>query len=385
MEGSRVRRGTLWYGYGVSFTASLMSGLVAPVVPLFSLGLGASPLELGLIGSVGAGVYVFFALLMGRFSDRVGRKRPILSFLLLYGGLSALYSLTTLPIQVIALKVVEGFAWAMFWPSVEALIADASVPDTSRFAPRFNVVWSIGALVGALLAAPWTLPGMERMLFHVLVGVAWAAGIIGFVLVKENPPRVAVEDPEPSRGAGLSVGVVSDLPVAWIGAFIYAFVSGTLLALYPAYAKSLAVSGPLIALAVFLYMGGKTAAFAYALRRPMSTARLASLEMLVVALAAAPFALTANFGLHLVSAFISGVGAGMVYSYALVAALTRDPRRRGVYAGVFESSLGVGFLVGPVLGGAWAETMATGPYLLCVMTAVACFLVSVAVQRRRAR
>jgi len=70
------------------------------------------------------------------------------------------------------LKVVEGFAWAMFWPSVEALIADASAPDTSRFAPRFNVVWSIGAVVGALLAAPWTLPGMERMLFRVLVGVA---------------------------------------------------------------------------------------------------------------------------------------------------------------------------------------------------------------------
>jgi len=75
LEEWRGRRGTLWYGYGISFTTSLVNGLVAPVVPLFSLRLGASPLELGLIGSVGAAVYVFFALLMGRLSDRVGRSR----------------------------------------------------------------------------------------------------------------------------------------------------------------------------------------------------------------------------------------------------------------------------------------------------------------------
>lgn len=387
MEEWRGRRGTLWYGYGISFTTSLVNGLVAPVVPLFSLRLGASPLELGLIGSVGAAVYVFCALLMGRLSDRVGRKIPILSFLLLFGGLNALYSFAMLPVHIIALKLVEGLAWGMFWPSVEALIADASAPDTARFAPKFNVVWSIGAVVGALLAAPWTLPGMERTLFRLLIGVAWAAGIIGLVLVKENPrprsiDRSTVDNPGPPQERGLSLGVVFDLPVAWIGAFTYAFVSGTILALYPAYAKSLAVSGPLIAVAIFLYMAGKSVAFAYAYKRPAFTARLASLQMLVIALAAAPFALTANFNLHLISAFISGFGAGMVYSYALVAALTRDPRRRGIYAGVFESSLGIGFLVGPVLGGAWAETLVTGPYLLCTMTAVATFLISLAVQRR---
>lgn len=386
MGESRARRGTLWYGYGVSFTTSLVSGLVAPVVPLFSLGLGATPLQLGLIGSVGAGVYVVFALLMGRLSDRVGRKMLIISFLLLYGGLNILYSLATLPIHVIALKVVEGLAWGMFWPCVEALIADASAPDTSRFASRFNVVWSVGALVGAMLAAPWTLPGMARTLFRLLVGVSWAMGIIGLALVKEDLRSVALDDPEPpSLEAGLSLGIVSDLPVAWIGAFTYASVQGTLLALYPAYAKSLEVSGPLIALAFFLNMAGKAGAFAYALRRPPSTPRLASLQMLVIALAAAPFALTGNFALHLASAFILGVGAGMVYSYALVAALTRDPRRRGVYAGIFESSLGIGFLVGPVLGGAWAEVLVTGPYLLCVVMAFAAFLISVVIQRRGAR
>lgn len=385
MQESRARRGTLWYGYGASFTASLIAGLLAPVVPLFSLGLGASSLELGLIGSVGPGVYVLFALLMGRLSDRVGRKVLILSFLLLYGGLNALYSLAMLPIHVIALRLVEGLAWAMFWPSMEALIADASAPDTSRFAPKFNVVWSVGALVGAMLAAPWTLPGMERTLFRLLIGVSWAAGIVGLVLVKEDRRHVAIDDPGPRRESGISLGVVLDLPVAWIGAFTYAFVQGTFLALYPAYAKSLAVSGPLIAFAIFLNMGGRAAAFAYALRRPRFTARFASLEMLVIALAAAPFALTTNFALHLISTFISGVGAGMVYSYALVTALTRDPGRRGVYAGVFESSLGIGFLVGPILGGAWAETLTTGPYTLCTMAAVVAFLVSLTFQRRGAR
>ena len=383
MEKWRGRRGTLWYGYGISFTTSLVNGLVAPVVPLFSLRLGASPLELGLIGSVGAAVYVFFALLMGRLSDRVGRKTPILLFLLLFGGLNALFSLAMLPVHIIALKFVEGLTWAMFWPSVEALIADASAPDTTRFAPKFNVVWSTGTLVGALLAAPWTLPGMERTLFRLLVGVAWGAGIIGLVLVKENPRPYTVDNPEPPRGRRPSLEVVFALPVAWIGAFAYAFVSGTILALYPAYAKSLLVSGPLIAFAIFLYMGGKSVAFVYALRRRAITARVASLAMLLIALAMAPFALTANFTLHLISAFISGFGAGMVYSYALVAALTRDPRRRGIYAGVFESSLGIGFLVGPVLAGAWAETLATGPYVLCMTMAVATFLLSLVVRRRR--
>ncbi len=385
MEESRARRRTLWYGYGAAFTVPLMYSLVTPVIPLFSLRLGASSLELGLIGGVGACVYVFFVLLMGRVSDRIGRKTPILSFLALYGGLNALYSLATLPIHMIALKVVEGFALAMFWPSVEALIADSSAPDTSAFAPRFNVVWSVGALIGALLAAPWTIPGLERMLFRLLVGVAWTMGIIGSVLVKEDRRPVHVESLGSPGEAGVTPGILLGLPVAWIGAFTYAFVQGTFLALYPAYARSLAVPGPLIAFAVFLYMGGRVVAFAYSLRRPTTTARMASLQMLVIALAVAPLALTPDFALHLVSAIATGVGAGIVYSYALAAALTRDPGRRGVYAGVFESSLGIGFLVGPVLGGAWADVLVTGPYFLCVMTAAAAFLISLLVQRRGAR
>ncbi len=322
---------------------------------------------------------------MGRVSDRIGRKIPILSFLALYGGLNALYSLATLPVHLIALKVVEGFAWAMFWPCVPALIADASAPGTSGFAPRFNVVWSVGGLVGALLAAPWTLPGLERILFRLLVGAPWAMGVIGLVLVKEDHRTTPVDTADSPPDASISPRILSDLPVVWIGTFTYALVQGTFLALYPAYAKSLAVPEPLIAFALFLYMGGRVAAFVYSLRRPMPTARMASLQMLVIALAALPFALTASFSLHLVAAFAVGLGGGMVYSYALATALTRDPRRRGVYAGVFEGTLGIGFLAGPVLGGAWADTLVTGPYFLCVTTAAAAFLISLVVQRRGAR
>ena len=70
---------------------------------------------------------------------------------------------------------------------------------------------------------------------------------------------------------------------------------------------------------------------------------------------------------------IFGLGQGMAYSTAIFLVLKGSDSRRGKSAGVFESTLGVGFFTGPLVGGVLYQAGDAYPYFfgafisLCVM------------------
>ncbi|KYH40523.1 MAG: MFS transporter permease [Candidatus Bathyarchaeota archaeon B63] len=65
----------------------------------------------------------------------------------------------------------------------------------------------------------------------------------------------------------------------------------------------------------------------------------------------------------MLSFLIFGFGAGVSYAASIAYILRWKRTSRGYSAGVFESLIGVGYLIGPLLGGFLSEFAGNAPYI----------------------
>jgi len=195
-------------------------GLVGPVRVLYAQSRGAS---LAIISAMAS------AYLIGNFAaqypsgwlaDRFGRRRLLLSGLLVQALLSLVYLPITDPGLFVALRVVEGLAAAAVLPSARALIAD-TVPNEQRgeayglFSAFFNAGFLLGPALGGLLAAT----GYASAFIGAVACRLLAVGIV-LALVPETAPR-------PTNGAhrdpGRAIGWRELVTLPLVGAYVLAF------------------------------------------------------------------------------------------------------------------------------------------------------------------
>lgn len=110
---------------------SLGFGLLGPIMPAFRDILGMTDSELGGAYSLFAFAFVFALPPSGLLADRVGRKRMIMSGILLFGVTTYAMVLITEPYQFSILRILEGVGAAMVTPAAFALTLDL-VPENKR-------------------------------------------------------------------------------------------------------------------------------------------------------------------------------------------------------------------------------------------------------------
>lgn len=110
---------------------SLGFGLLGPLMPTFRIILGMSEAELGAAYSLFAFAFVFALPPAGLLADKVGRKRMIVSGVLLFGVTTLALVLITEPYQFALLRILEGVGAAMVTPAAFALTLDI-VPEGKR-------------------------------------------------------------------------------------------------------------------------------------------------------------------------------------------------------------------------------------------------------------
>lgn len=165
-------------------------GVRTALVPLFaSAALGATPLEVGVvltafaIGNAGA---LSFS---GRWSDKVGRRTPILVGMSAAAVLSAVLGFSpTVPVLVVV-SALAGFSTGLFAPSQQATVADTVGPDHSagRAMASFQMAADLCAIVAPIAAGAvadligygWAFLGSGLLLF---------AGVIAWACVREPHP-----------------------------------------------------------------------------------------------------------------------------------------------------------------------------------------------------
>lgn len=131
-------------------------GIVIPVLPLYAEHFRATPVEIGWLTGIYSGMQIIFVPILGRLSDRFGR-RPILIVSLIGTAVGFLIMgwATSLTLLFVA-RIIDGASGGNI-ATAQAYIADVSTPENrSRsmgvIGAAFGLGFTFGPMIGGLLS-----------------------------------------------------------------------------------------------------------------------------------------------------------------------------------------------------------------------------------------
>lgn len=351
------------------FLYAFIEGHLVVALPIRATQLTSDPLLLGLVGTTFQGTLVLFCALCGRISDHVPRwKMRVAGAFLCSTALFAMCVARGI-VPLIALGGLLGVAGALYWPSLEASIAEhAPRGQLARSLSAFNLSWSAGGASGSFLSGALMRSG-------ILVPFV-SAGLTGLVLgsvlswrYTRLQPRLQDAGPadEPQGREEYDPRARRFLMLARVGAFGIYFTVGSIRWLFPKLGLSLALSPDRIALLMGLMMASETAVFVAMGRfRAWEFSGVPFFLFGAVALGA-PLAIAGGSSMpaFVVGFCLLGGCAGVLYTMALFYSV-HSPQNKGANAGLHEAIIGSGALVGPLLGGGVARLAGLrAPLVLC--------------------
>lgn len=360
-----------------SFFADISGEMIYPLIPIFlTTVLGAPVAIIGLIEGVAEGTASIVKALSGWWSDRLGRRMP-----LVVGGygLAAVAKLLLAvafgwPVVLLA-RFVDRFGKGFRGSPRDALIAESAAPGQRGRAFGFHrSMDTAGAVIGPLLALVLValLHGRLRPVFAIAV-IPGLLGVIALIIVHE--PRTM------HKGTAMAQPTLRQclrdvdprLTLFLVASLIFALGNSSDVFLLLK-AKSLGLSTTAVVLAYalynFVYMGASLPAGVASDRLGRRNVFIAGL--LIFAVAYAGFAraqdamiiwlLFAVYGLYI--ALTEGVGK------AFITDLT--PREsRGTVLGAYGMLTGLAALLASVVAGVLWDTVGTGaPFVLGAVAAL---------------
>jgi MFS family permease len=358
---------------GLAVIASGQTVLFA-VLPPAARGMGLAPWQAGLLISLSGLAFAASMPFWGGWSDRRGRRPPILLGFVAYAALTALFALLLragmagafagVPALLVLLPVrlLFGIGVAAAMPAAQAWVADTTPPDRRAAAlARVSMAFGLGTILGPALAA--TLAGFG---LHVpLLAAAALAAMLGLLLWRSlleparsvrPPPRPLIGDRRVRAAALTALGFFSA-----VGALLQAlgFLAQDRLALAPEAATRtvgicLAAAG-LSALAVQAVLARRRG------DRPLALIRLG---LLVSAIGFALVALAPSLPLMVLGvALAGGAGMGLIQpGLAAAASLAVTEAEQGAAAGTVGGAQAGGFVLGPVIGGLLYDATPAAPF-----------------------
>jgi MFS transporter, DHA1 family, tetracycline resistance protein len=162
-------------------------GIAIPVLGPFAQDLGASPFVVGLIGAAFSLAQFVVAPLLGRLSDRIGRKKVLLLSLVGTCIASIASGLSTLPWMLMASRAFDGASGATLGVA-QAAVADITPPHRrAKMLGMLGAAFGIGFTIGPAIAGIATLIGGRRAPFFVAAALAGANAIATFVRFHDAP------------------------------------------------------------------------------------------------------------------------------------------------------------------------------------------------------
>jgi MFS family permease len=375
--------------------SSAVADAILPIfyifIPIFAVKiLGANALELGLVGGASYAVYSFMPFIMGHFSDRRGsRKFFILSSVVLLCIVSLLYSITSSPVTLIVIRLFEGTGWAMLWPAIEAAITEDAFRESKKSLSVFNFTWSGGAALGPVIGTFLVSVYSYRFAFFatgILFAILIVTNSITFFRNKTsrapnyansaNTERLHVSLSSSIRKVLFSPDKKQNFRV-WtclVATILSALTSGVFFTFFGPYASSLGLAVVLIGAITTTY--GVVRFFTYVVfakeslrnrlldpskrnRNAITFASLACLSTLILIIK------DHSGTLYFVSFALFAIGYSLVYSISQATLIAETSREQmGAGAGLFESSIGIGGAIGPIVAGVISSSSLTISFIV---------------------
>ncbi|MDW7772126.1 MAG: MFS transporter [Desulfobulbaceae bacterium] len=176
--------------------ALLGIGIIVPVMPVFAVSLGAGGLALGLIIAAFSITRSILQPVVGEFSDRLGRKRFLVSGLLIYALVGTILPEADSVVELVVIRGFHGVGSAMIVPVAMAYVADMTpLGQEGRYMGMLNIAIFTGIgggpLFGGLFFDLW---GMASA-FYAMAGLSFLA----FLLVLFHMPALESQLPRKKR------------------------------------------------------------------------------------------------------------------------------------------------------------------------------------------
>jgi MFS family permease len=356
----------------ITFAFNLGGGLIAPALPLYARTLGADYRDLGLIGASHGLAFALLTIPLGRASDRFGRRAILLLSGVGIGVSAAIYLVAGHVAGLAAGKLLEAAAWAAFWPTLEAWIAE-------RFGARASAAMGVayGAYAAAFVAGS-SIGGfiIESFGLRAPFALYLATSALSVILVALLAGREGVDAGTGRHGVAVTPRIVTTSPawartrrvLAYATGFVYVYGLGTILAFLPAYGADRALSPRGVGLLLATYWIARVSGSLAAGRASDALGARLILVPAMLATVGGAALVVVPFGpvtLFLGSAAL-GLAAGA--SAPTCVGLIADhvgAAQRGTAMGLFEASCGMSILASGLLGGYAAEALGGGaPYVI---------------------
>ena len=322
----------------------------------------------------------------GRLSDRLGRKAVILiglfgfafgTFLfngVIYLGLSAAITGTTLFAALVASRMVHAAVMSATMPAANAFMADITSPENrTKGMGAAGAANNFGSMLGPAVAALAVFSLL--MPLWVMAALAFLNGLFLWRFLPEPPRHNA-----PRLGAKMRYRDPRIFPFIIVGVTMFSGMALVQQTMGFRFQDALNLSATDTAQAVGLGMMLSAAASLLAQGVVVQRLSLAPFTLLRVAmplmfLAFATMALTESRWVLTAAMMVQGFGMGLAGpGFMAGASLAVSAEEQGAVAGVAGSCGPLGFAIGPMLGGALYQLQPTLPYGVAAGVYVALFL-----------
>jgi MFS family permease len=188
-------------------------GIVVPLLPLYARHLGAGPASVGLLLAAFSVAQFACAPLLGRLSDRIGRKPVLIVSLVGTAGASLLTGVAGSLWLLLVARVLDGASGA------SVAVAQASASDLVGPADRTRVFGLLGAAYGVGFVIGPAIGGLAalggtRLPFFVAAGIAALNALVALRRLPETRPAPGLGGSARRAGGGGSLrGVVRAIAV----------------------------------------------------------------------------------------------------------------------------------------------------------------------------
>ncbi len=333
------------------------------IVPIYAKNVGANIFTLGLMGSAYGLVYIVLASYFGRVSDRTGHKNLMVSGLLLYAAVISIYFFIKIPDYFILGRAMEAVAMAMVWPSMEAYAHEINARNRETSLLVYTFSWSIAATV-----APYFASFTIQDLYYLPLAIAMILSVFGALAALKIPAKT--DNSEFIDTLKYNTFFDLALPI-----FIYGFVSAIVSSFYPVFGKVIMLGINNTGLIMSVSSAFLTLAFfiSWALTKKLNI-RILSFIGLILQVFIFFLYLYHSFWMQLLIMAMIGFGQGLIYFNVLLSVYRSFNARVASKTGIFESSIGAGFVTGPVIAGIPTIFGFTFPW---IVAAVGAFVVAV--------
>jgi MFS family permease len=346
-------------------------GLHGPILPIFAKNIiGASYSELGFIGLANFIPYMFIPIFVGILLDKFNN-----GYLLAIGAAINSASIYLLSVaqsvpEIMGFRIMTGVAHAFFWPPCQAIISNQSneqtrVRNISWFTMFFVMGFMIGPLLGTLFLED--LDVAYRILFQI-TGFILASAVIFALLISKKSITNHHE-----RFSLSSIKELKKFPELIILLIFCTSSFGIIISIYPAFLDDRGMSDRDILLVYFAFGISRVISLALAGRFSRKTSQTLIASTASISIGLAISATSGSIIMFAVAMVFMGFGFSIFFPLTLEIILSRTSRViSGKIIGAYETIFGVGWAIGPTLGGPIAQSFGNQtPYIVFFIIGIA--------------